>query len=114
MCSLSAEGLELLAHTGSRNGEGAIIALLDEAGVQELLDQVSSGLALLSIGLQHLHFDLHGVIVGELGLGLLLLKLLGLLVGFDLFLGATSLAARLEEVGRDALAGYYGTMDDNI
>ena len=112
--SFASEWLELLADAGAWDRERAVAALLDEAGVQELLDQVSSGLALLSIGLQHLHFHLHGVVVGELGLGLQLLELLGLLLGLDLLLGAASLAARLEEVGRDALAGYYGTMDDNI
>ena len=96
MSSFAAEWLELLGHAGARNGEVAIAALLDETSVNELLDEVGSGVAFVAIGLQHLHLHLHGVVVGELGLGLLLLELLGLLVGLDLFLGTTSFAARLK------------------
>ena len=78
-----------------------------------MLDQVGGGLAFLSIGLQHLHLGLHGVVVGKPGLLLLLLEQLGLLLGLDLLLGAAELGPRLEEVGGDALAGCNEIIDDN-
>ena len=69
--------------------------MLDVAGVKELLDEGGCGIAVSLLVLHHLYLRLHGVVVGQSGLLLLLQNELSLLVIFDLLLGAAALAAGL-------------------
>ena len=94
--------LPLLADAGHH--EAAVLVLLDVAGVEELLEQVGSGVAILPLLLHLVEPLLEAVIVCQLGCDLLLLEELRLLVGCDLRLGAAPLGANLEEVGGNALA----------
>ena len=84
----------------------AIATLLNKAGIDELLDEVSGGIAFLTVGLKHLHLHLHGIVVGNLSLRLLPLKELGLFLLFDLLLSSSALASCLEHIGRGTLASY--------
>ena len=85
--------------------ERAILILLDDSVVHELRHQVHGGLA-LALGVLHLSdLRLEDVVLRELGRLPQLLLLLGRLLVRDLLLGPSPLAACLEQVGRDALAG---------
>ena len=103
--SLVGVGLELALLADSWNGEVAFLVLGHVAGIQELLDQGGSRVARRLLILHHLDFDLHGLVVGELGRDLLLLEERGLLLFLDLLLGPSAFAARLEEVRGHALVG---------
>ena len=89
-----------LANAGDR--EGAVVRLLDVTGIEELLHEISGYQTFFSVRLHHLDLYLQGIILGQLGLGLLLLQDYCLLIVIDLLLGPSAFAARLEEMGRDA------------
>ena len=63
MYSFIAEWLELLGDAGTWDSEVAVAALLDEASVDELLDEVGGSIAFITISLQHLDLHLHGIVV---------------------------------------------------
>lgn len=100
------EGLELARLADAWHDEHAILLLLDVACIEELAQQVSSSVASLLLLLHHSDLLLEGVVVGELGRHLLLLVVLGFLVRCNLLLGAAPLGACLQQVRRDAFAGY--------
>ena len=93
-----------LANAGDR--EGAVVRLLDVTGIEELLHEISGYQTFFSVRLHHLDLYLQGIILGQLGLGLLLLQDYCLLIVLDLLLGPSAFAARLEEMGRDAFVRY--------
>ena len=99
----SLEGLESPIRTVTLHGKATIIILLQHASLEELLDQGRSCFVIGPLLLHHGDLGLQRLVVGELGLGLLLLEDSLLLLLLDLLLGATPLAASLEHVGGAAL-----------
>jgi hypothetical protein len=93
---------------GADHDEVAVRVLLHCAGrdhlVDELLGHDSVGVRRLHV----LHLRLQRVVLGELGLDVQPLSLGFLLLVGDLLLGASPLAARLEQVGGHALVGCRG------
>ena len=91
--------LELALATYTRHDEAAILLLMDEAGGDELREQVDRCVTLSLLGLQHIDLGFEGIVLHELGLGSLLFPHLSVMFVLDLLLGPFSLAPLLEQVG---------------
>ena len=100
------QGFELAGTIGWLNNELAFVPLVDQAWVDQLADKICGHSALLVflLKLRDLLLKLHDF---KLLRGCFSLLLSGLfLLGLDLGLGATTLAAHLEHIGRHTL-GYF-------
>jgi hypothetical protein len=86
--------------------ERAVLILLDDSLVDELRHEVHGGLTLALAVLHLSDLRLEDIVLRELGRLAQLLLLLGSLLVGDLLLGASPLAAGLEQVGRDALVSW--------
>ena len=104
--SLIKQGLKLAGAIGGLNNELALIPLINQARVDELAHEVSGHGALLVLLLKLLNLlsQLHDLELRSSRFSLLLRGLF--LLGLDLGLGATTLAAHLEHIGRHALRYY--------
>jgi hypothetical protein len=101
-------GSKALGAASIVDDERAVLILLDNSFVHELRHEVHGGLT-LTLGVLHLsNLRLQDVVLRKLSRLPQLLLLLGSLIVRDLLLGSSSLAACLEQVGRDALVGYNG------
>ena len=105
MNSLALERPEHLVALCTRDDYLVFSRLLDHPRVDELGDQVVGHLAGLDLVLEHLQLLLHLVELSQLLLSFKGLLLFCFLLGLDLLHGASSLAADLQHIGRDAL-GY--------
>ena len=103
--SLAFVGSEALDSALVVDEERAILVLLDNSVLHELLHEVHGRLALALVLLHLPDLVLEDVVLRELGRHLQLFLLFGRLLVRDLLLGSSPLAACLEQVGRDALVG---------
>ena len=97
--SLIKHRLELAGAVGGLDHELALVPLVDQAGVDQLADEVGGHGALLILLLERCDLLLELGDFERLGCGLGLLVGGLLLVGLDLGLGSSSFARHLEHVG---------------
>ena len=103
--NLSMEWLEYLGLIVLLQDPVGPIILANDACRLELLHQVHSQILLLIILLQQRDLLLENIVTGQLRRRLDFLLNSGLLFGIDLGFSSPSLAAGLEQIGRDSLCG---------
>ena len=109
--SFSLKRLELAGAARGLDGDRVVLVVVNQAAVDHLRHEVGGHLARLVLLLEGHHLLLEFLDLPDPGLVLRFLLGCCFLVGLDLREGASSLAADLQHVGRDAFGDYD---DDRI